>query len=524
MASHPIDYRYGKDVRPIFDEEAWYKFCWRVEGALARVESRLGLFPKDLANIITDAIDTASPQKVREYEKIGDHDLMAMVKALADACLLVDKVDPKLAKEAAGQVHRAATSYDIEDTAQVVRLLEAYNIIRQKAITVRDAFLEKAVNFAKTPCIGRTHGQHAVPITFGFKYANYANDLQKQIANLDHQMARVKGKFSGAVGAYNSFSRLPIDSEWLEELIGEEFDIQMEDISTQVVSRAPYADLIESMASLGGVLEKHALEIRELARPEILEAREPKKDKQVGSSAMPHKRNPIKSENICSLAILLRKNTSAALELIALMHERDLTNSAAERAIFPEQFAYLDEILKNTLYVVTGLEVFPQNMLRNLYLTKGLIMSEEVLTLMADRGMNRQDAHELLRVASLQVEAEGTDLIAKLKTMPEVTNYIPINELDKLKPKCYTGRAAEKTMEIVKKLWSNDRDKIVRIIVPALYERKYTTGTPEALPEGATGFVPFGEKMWQVIKSVPKDGSKSTYNVTEYGVKQNAAS
>jgi len=462
MASHPLEARYAKDTRPIFEEEHWYKCNWLVEAALARTQAKMNIIKPEHAEIITKAVAYAKPEKVRAYEAELEHDLMAMVRALADAC---EEVDSVYGKEAGGDIHKAATSFDIEDCAQVLRIREAYKIVKEKAVKVRDTFLEMTLSYKDTPCIGRTHAQQAVPITFGFKFANYANDLQKQIWNMDYQMNRIKGKFSGAVGAYNALTKLktldgkPVDSQKLEDMLGKELGIEMEDISTQVVGRAPYADLLSALATTGEVLERYAKEVRELSRQEILEVREGTKKKQVGSSTMPHKKNPINSENICSLVRKLRSNTMVAHENIALWHERDLTNSGNERDIIYENFAYLDEILTRAEKVARGLEVYPKNMFKNLYTTNGLVMSEAVMMELSDRGMSRQVAHELIRVATREAEEKEINFIEKLKTMEEVTKVIHIEELEQFKPENYTGEASNKCMEISTKLWGSESVK-----------------------------------------------------------------
>jgi len=463
-ASHPLDYRYGERVRPIFTEDKWYRYNWEVEAGLARAYSKLGVIRPEVAAVITKAVDLADPEKVRKYEKETEHDLQAMVLALGDACREICKdTNPELGAIAAGKIHLGATSYDIEDNAQLLRIKDAYKIIREQAVIVQDIFVEKALKYRNTPCVGRTHGQHAVPMTFGFKFANYANDMQKEIENMDYQVSRIKGKFSGAIGAYNSSNKVrtlsgePVNSQKLEDLVGEELGIKMEDISTQVVGRGPYAGLISALAVTGEILEKYSLEIRELSRTEIREVREKMGEKQVGSSTMFWKKNPINTENMGSLVRPLRANTIVAHENVALWHERDLTNSANERIIIYESFGYLDEILKRAEKVTTKLEIFPERMLKNLNLTHGLIVGEEVMTELTNRGMSRQVAHEMLRKIAMELDKNETDFIDKLKTIKEVTDLISAEELNKLRPENYIGEAPDKCIEIAVKLWGKER-------------------------------------------------------------------
>lgn len=460
-AAHPLDNRYSEKMREIFALKRWYKYNWGVEAGLARAQARMGIIPQLYADVITKAVDYAKPEAVLIYEAEKFHDLMAMVLALVDAC---EEVDPAHGKEAGGKVHLLATSYDIEDPAQVLRILDAYKIVKEEAIEFKDNLIEAALTYRDLSCIGRTHGQQAVTITFGFKNANYASDVQKQIDNLDFQISRIKGKFSGAVGAYNASRVIKtasgeiVDGRVLEQLVGEELGIPMEPISTQIVGRAPYADMLSALATLGESVEKYALEIRELSRQEILEVREGTTKKQVGSSTMVHKKNPINSENICSLVRLLRANTIVAHENIALMHERDLTNSGNERAIIYENFAYLDEILIRAKKVIKNLDIYPENMLRNIYTTRGLVMGEAVMTMLANRGMSRQEAHEKLRVATRQAEDDKVHFIDKLKTMDDVTNLISPEEFKNLKkPENYTGYASEQCIDMAVVLWGPEK-------------------------------------------------------------------
>ncbi len=291
-------------------------------------------------------------------------------------------------------------------------------------------------------CIGRTHGQHAVPTTYGMKFAVWLDEMGRHLDRIGELEERVLvGQMSGgAVGTMASFG----GEKGLEiqRLVMGDLGLKPAVISTQIIQRDVYAELIMVLALIASTLDKIALEIRNLQRTEILEVSEPFGRRQVGSSTMPHKRNPVRSEKVSGLARVLYSNVIPALLNNPLWHERDLTNSSVERVILPESFVLLDEILKSIKKVLSGLEFFPENIKKNLYLTNNLIMAEPLMLKLAEKGMGgRQDAHELVRQLAMKAFEEGRDLIEVAKESEEVKKFLNEEDFEGLKPENYIGLA-----------------------------------------------------------------------------------
>ncbi len=446
MAIHPIDYRYGsEEMREIFDEEKKLERELKVEATLTEVLAELGRIPKEAARVIKEKANTnfVKLERVKEIEKEIRHDVMALVKALSEVCGPAGKY-----------VHLIATSYDIVDTVRALQIKEAAEILLQKGEELLENCLDFSEKYKDLIMIGRTHGQHAIPITLGFKFANYADKIGENLKRLKEDEKYICGKFSGAVGNYTAQQIYNLGDK-LEKRIMEKLGLKPADISTQVVARENIARIICDIAIFASSVEQIAKEIRNLQRTEIAELSEPFGKKQVGSSTMAQKRNPVNTENICSNVKIIRSCIYPALENIALEHERDLTNSAAERSILPTIFVLMDEVLKRMSKVIKGLVVFPGNMRKNLELTKGTIMAEAVITELVKRGMGRQEAHEILRKSSIQAFSENRNLKEILLKNREVMRYLDRNELDKIMNyKDYIGLSVEKTNEIIKK-WEN---------------------------------------------------------------------
>lgn len=383
----PFENRYRTEMNAVFEESNKYKKWMLVEYALAKAHASLGNIPKDAPEKIKKAIDKVRPERIAEIEAEIHHDLMAMVRALSEQ-----------AGDAGKYVHYGATSYDIEDTATALIFLEAFDIIEDRAQEVAEILKRLALAHKKTVCIGRTHGQHAVPTTYGMKFALYYQEIKRNLERLAAARERVAvGKMSGAVGTGATFGK---NKEKIERLVMDEIGLKPAPITTQVIQRDRHAESIFVLALFASTMEKIAKEIRNLQRTEILEISEPFSLKQVGSSTMPQKRNPHKSERICSLARLVRSHVAVAMENIALEHERDLTNSANERIIFPESFIAVDYMLAQTIYVLEGLAFYRENMKKNLEMTNGLIMAERLMIYLVEKGMGRQEAHEKIRQAA----------------------------------------------------------------------------------------------------------------------------
>jgi len=438
MAVHPIDYRYGSgEMRKIWDEENKLQRLLDVEAALARAHAKVGNIPEESARVISERASTewVKPERVREIEAEIHHDIMAVVKALSEVC-----------GEHGKYVHLGATSNDIIDTANALLIKESLGLIERYLKELRDVLAKLAEEHKYTVCIGRTHGQHAVPTTYGMKFALWLDEVQRHLERLEELKKRVLvGKMRGAVGTAASFGEKALE---IERLVMEDLGLRPALITNQLVPRDLYAELMMFLALVASTLDKIGLEIRNLQRTEILEVSEPFGKKQVGSSTMPHKRNPIRTEKVCGLARVIYSNVIPALLNNPLWHERDLTNSSVERVILPESFVLLDEMLRVTLRVLTGLEFFPENIERNLYLTKNLIMAEPLMLKLAEKGMGRQEAHELVRQLAMKAFEEGRDFLEVVRESEEVRKYLSESDMDSLRPENYIGMA-EKIVDMV---------------------------------------------------------------------------
>ncbi len=446
MAIHPIDYRYGsKEMREIFDEEKRLEQQLRVEAALTEVLAELGKIPREAAKVIKEKanINFVKLERVKEIEEETKHDVMALVKALSEVC-----------GEAGKYVHLTATSYDIVDTAQALQIKGALEILFGKGKELLKNCLDISERYKDLIMIGRTHGQHAIPITLGFKFANFTDKIGDNLERLKEDEKYIRGKFSGAVGNYAAQKVFGLGDDFEKKIMGK-LKIQAADISTQVVPRENIARIISDLVIFACSIEQIAKEIRNLQRTEIAELSEPFGEKQVGSSTMAQKRNPINVENVCSNVRVIRSCVWPILENIALEHERDLTNSASERSILPTIFVLMDEILIRMNKVVKGLVVFPENIRKNLELTRGGIFAEAIITELVKKGMGRQEAHEILRESSMRTFSESRNLKDILLENKEVLKYLNQNELEKIMDyQSYLGLSIEKTEKIIQK-WQN---------------------------------------------------------------------
>ena len=442
MAVHPIDYRYGsEEMRRIWEEENKLQKLLDVEAALARAHAKLGNIPEESARIISERANTewVKPGRVKEIEAEIHHDIMAVVKALSEVC-----------GEHGKYVHLGATSNDIIDTANALLIKESLELIERYLIKLRDVLMKLAEEHKYTVCIGRTHGQHAIPTTYGMKFALWLDEVQRHIERLEEIKGRVLvGKMRGAVGTAASFGENALE---IERLVMEDLGLRPALITNQLVPRDLYAELAMFLALVASTLDKIGLEIRNLQRTEILEVSEPFGEKQVGSSTMPHKRNPIRTEKVCGLARVLYSNVIPALLNNPLWHERDLTNSSVERVILPESFVLLDEMLRVTIGVLKGLEFFPENIERNLHLTKNLIMAEPLMLKLSERGMGRQEAHELVRRLAMKAFQEARDFLEVVKESSEMREYLTERDLDSLTPKNYIGMAPKVVDMVIEKV------------------------------------------------------------------------
>jgi len=398
MTISPFEERYRTGMNSIFEDDAKLRKWMAVEVALAKAHASLGNIPKDAPGKIEAAAKKVTVARVLEIEAQTHHDLMAMVKALTEQ-----------AGDAGKYVHLGATSYDIEDTATALMFLDAISLLEKSLQPLAKVLKALALEHKKTVCVGRTHGQHAVPTTYGMKFAIYYQELKRGRERLGEAKKRIGvGKMSGAVGTMATFGG---DGPKIQKFIMKELGLEEVKVASQVIQRDRHAEVVCSLALIAALLEKIAKEIRNLQRTEIMEVSEPFGAKQVGSSTMPQKRNPHKSERICSLARLVRANAMVAMENIALEHERDLTNSANERVIFSESFIAVDYMAGEMTKILSGLVFYPENIKRNLELTKGLIMAERIMIYLVEKKiMGRQEAHELVRTMAQDAFATGRHL------------------------------------------------------------------------------------------------------------------
>jgi len=446
----PIDTgRYGTtEMNKIFDEETRVQKMLDVEAALAWAHAEVGDVPRKDAEKIASIclLEHVKLRRIKEIEREIKHDVASLVRALAEAC-----------GPSGAYVHLGATSYDIVDTATALQLKDALEIIDARLSDLEKILMEKASKYKNTVMVGRTHGQHALPITLGFKFAVWTCEISRHIQRLRQCRRRVAvGKMSGAVGTQ---AGLGINAKKIQSLVMQRLGIEPVDISTQIVQRDRHAEMVCVLAGIASTLENFATEIRELQRPEIGEVFEYfEPAKQVGSSTMPHKRNPEICERVCGLARIVRSLVVPALEGVTTWHERDLTQSSAERFIFPETFILTDYMLFLLNNVIDNLRVDEQKMLKNIELTQGRMMSEAVMMALTTKGMNRQEAYELLRKLTLKSELEKRHFREILLEDKIVSRKLNKKEVDKaLNPVNYLGTAKSQVDSVVKKTMEERR-------------------------------------------------------------------
>lgn len=444
----PLDYRYGtEEMKALLNEESRLQSQLRVEIALARAHNKIGTIPDQELKKIEKAFEEkrVKLERVKEIEKEIKHDVMALVKALSEQCGSAGKY-----------IHLGATSYDIVDTATAYQLKEVFSLLKKRIIKLRDTLFKRALEHKGTIMLGRTHGQFATPITFGLKLTVFAMEMQRHLERLEEIKKRVcVGKMSGAVGTGAAFG--PHFFE-IQNLVMEDLGLGVEEAATQIVQRDRLTEFVAFLANLASSLEKFATEVRNLQRSEIMEVAEAfDVEKQVGSSTMAHKKNPILSENICGLARVARAWLLPTFENVPTWHERDLTNSSAERFILPHAVILVDDILVKMEEVFKNLKVFPENMKRNLERAKGLNMAESVLMLLAKKGMGRQESHELLRRLSMEALEKGCHLKEVLLGNEKVTHYLSLEEIQEaLKLENYVGHAEEIVEQCMKKVYGEN--------------------------------------------------------------------
>jgi adenylosuccinate lyase len=429
-------------MKAIFSEENKLQRYLDVEAALAEAHAQLGnISQEDAETIRANAnLDSVRVEEVNAIEAEIKHDVMAVVKAMAKKC-----------GDAGKSIHLGATSNDIIDTGTALQLKEAVDIIRKDLVALRKSLLSLAEKHKSTIQVGRTHGQFAVPTTFGLKMAVYGAEVARHIIRMDETKERLLvGKMTGAVGTGAALGDSALQ---IQDIVMEKLGLKPEEASLQIIGRDRYIEFIALLANIATSLEKFATEIRNLQRSEIKEAAEAfDVKKQVGSSTMAHKKNPITAENICGLARVTRGFLLPTFENNVLWHERDLCNSSGERIILPHACVLIDDIIIKMTNVFDNLAVYPENMKRNLESSEGLIMGESVMIALTKKGVGRQEAHEAVRQAAMKAVEEEMKFTDALSQDDAISQALTEDELRAaLDPENYTGSAAEIVDRIIEK-------------------------------------------------------------------------
>ncbi len=434
--SCPLDYRYGREeMKAVFSEESRIQNQMYVEAALARAHASLGTISEEDAKEITrvSSLEVVSIDRIKEIEKDTRHDVMAMVKAMTEQC-----------KGDAGKyVHLGATSNDIVDTATALQIRDAMEIILEDVNNFIYTLAVIAKRERDTLEIGRTHAQFAIPITFGFKIAGYIAEMIRHRERIVECMPRAcAGKMAGAVGTGAALGKNFFE---IQKRVMNDLELTYEPAATQVVGRDRYTEVICLMANIATSIERYGTEIRNLQRSEIGEASEFfDTKKQVGSSTMAQKRNPMNSENCCGLARVIRGFVTPTFESQVLWHERDLSNSSTERFTLPHVFILTDEILKKMNWIFEGLDVHADKMIENIESSRGLVMAEPLMMKLTQKGIGRQDAHEIIRESSMIAEDQKRHLRDVLMEREDLKGVLTKEEIiETMDAANYVGGARE---------------------------------------------------------------------------------
>ncbi|MBI45060.1 MAG: adenylosuccinate lyase [Candidatus Marinimicrobia bacterium] len=404
-----------EEMSRIWSDENKFDTWKKVELAVVQVMADKGIVPEKSCKVIHEKADF-NVERILEIEKVTRHDVIAFLTNMAEY------IGPD-----SRFVHMGMTSSDLLDTSLALQCKEAGLIILDKLKKFDKVLENNAIKYKDTFQIGRSHGIHAEPITFGLKNALWSEELKRNIKRWKRSLEMISvGQISGAVGTYQH-----IDPE-IELLVCDKLEISAETVSNQVIQRDRHADYLLSLALIGATIEKISIEIRHLQRTEVLEVEEYFQKGQKGSSAMPHKRNPIVTERMTGFARLLRSNALAALENVALWHERDISHSSVERIILPDSTTLMDYMLNKMIFLMENLYVYPDNMMNNINLTNGLIFSQEVLLALVKAGMVREDAYKVVQKSAMQVWKEKKDFKELLKEDEQIKSFLSDEKIDSL--------------------------------------------------------------------------------------------
>ncbi len=413
-----------EEIAQVWSDLNKFKLWLEVELSVCRAWARLGKIPHDALKEIEKRVhvDEKVLERISEYEKMYKHDVLAFVSAINEQI-----------PQYSHYFHMGLTSSDVVDTALALQIRQALQIILRDVDAILEKLKELSFEHKDTLMMGRTHGVHAEPYTLGLKFAVFYDEMRRNRERLLQAYENISyGKLSGAVGTYSNIDPL------VERYALEELGLKPEPASTQIVHRDRHAQVMFALAVTASSMEKFATEIRHLQRTEVLELQEPLTEGQRGSSAMPHKKNPIHAERICGLARLIRGYLIPSMENIVLWHERDISHSSAERVILPDAFIALDYILNLFLYILEGLVVNRERMLKNVELSHGLYASSKVLVRLMEKGMPRDTAYDIVQRCAMRSWNEGIPFLQVLKKEPSVAPYLSEEELRSiLKPEVF---------------------------------------------------------------------------------------
>jgi len=400
------------EMGKIWQDEFKLKTWLQIEILACEARSEMGEISKEDVETIKQKANF-DVKRVLEIEETTKHDVIAFLTNVAEY------VGP-----ASRHIHYGMTSSDILDTTLSYQMKTAGELLLKRLIELKSTLKERALEHKNTFCVGRSHGIHAEPTTMGLKFALWFEETKRNITRLESAIKTISvGQISGAVGTFEHLSPK------VEEFVCKKMGLLPAPVSTQIIQRDRHAEFMTTLAVIGATLEKIAVEIRHLQRTEVLEAEEYFSKGQKGSSAMPHKRNPIVSERITGLARVLRSNAIAALEDVALWHERDISHSSVERIVVPDSCIALDYMLDLMVKLIKNLLIYPENMLKNLNLTRGLVFSQTILLKLVNKGISREDAYKIVQTAAMDVWADKSkDLLSELLKSTEVMKYL--NEKD----------------------------------------------------------------------------------------------
>jgi adenylosuccinate lyase len=398
----------------IWEDEFRFSTWLKIEVLACEAREELGEIPEEDVDIIK-AKANFNVERILEIEEETKHDVIAFLTNVAEY------VGPE-----SRHIHYGMTSSDILDTTLSYQMKSAGELLLNDLLKFKQTLKRRAIEHKKTICVGRSHGIHAEPTTFGLKFALWYEEAKRNIIRLESAIDTISvGQISGAVGTFDHLSPK------VEEYVCEKMGLKPASVSTQIIQRDRHAEFLSTLAIIGASLEKIAVEIRHLQRTEVLEAEEFFSKGQKGSSAMPHKRNPIISERVSGLARLLRGNATAALENVALWHERDISHSSVERVIVPDSCIILNYMFSLMNNLIENLQIYPENALENLNKTRGLVFSQKVLLKLVEKGATREDAYQLVQTPAMKVwENKTTNLKNELLNSDKVKKYLSNNEIE----------------------------------------------------------------------------------------------